>query len=58
MAQNDLRLTPCLTPHGRLALARADDGPELEAALAERIGQAFVRGAGHGLLQLGAVEVG
>ena len=55
---NELRLTPCLTPHGRLLVAPADDAPQLESALAERIGKAFARGAGHGLLMLGAAEVG
>jgi len=53
-----IRLTPCLTPHGHLVLAPAEDAPELETALAERIGQAFDRGAGHGLLRLGAGEIG
>lgn len=39
---DELRLTPCLTPHGRLWLAPSDDAPELEPALAER-----VRRSGH-----------
>ena len=52
------RLTPCLTPHGRLLLAFADDAPELEEALARRLEEAFARGPGHGLLRLGAAEVG
>ncbi|MBI5525188.1 MAG: DEAD/DEAH box helicase [Deltaproteobacteria bacterium] len=51
-------LTPVLTPQGRLVLASVDDAPELEAALARRIEQAFARGAGHGLLRLGGSEVG
>ena len=55
---NELRLTPCLTPHGRLVLALSDDAFELEPAFAQRIEKAFTRGAGHGLLQLGAAEVG
>ncbi len=55
---NELRLTPCLTPHGRLVLVPADDAPELEPALAKRIQRAFTRGEGHGLLRLGAAEVG
>ncbi|MBI2071585.1 MAG: ATP-dependent helicase, partial [Gemmatimonadetes bacterium] len=54
----ELRLAPCLTPHGRLLLAPAADAPELEAALAERLRQAFARGAGHGLLRLGGAEIG
>ena len=57
-AVSDLRLTLCLTPHGRLLLAASDDAPALEPALGERIRQAFDRGAGHGLLRLGAAEVG
>ena len=53
-----IRLSPCLTPHGHLVLAAAGDVPELDAVLVERIGQAFARGAGHGLLRLGAGEIG
>ncbi|MGH8566777.1 MAG: DEAD/DEAH box helicase, partial [Gammaproteobacteria bacterium] len=45
-------------PHGRLLLAPSDEGPELEPALARRLLQAFARGAGHGLLRLGAAELG
>jgi len=52
------RLTPCLTPHGHLVLAASDEAPGLDPALGERIKQAFDRGAGHGLLRLGAAEVG
>ncbi len=52
------RLAPCLTPHGRLVLGSSEDAPELEAALADRIERAFGRGPGHGLLFLGAAEVG
>jgi superfamily II DNA or RNA helicase len=52
------RLTLRLTPHGRLLLASADDTPEMDGALARRIEQAFAKGAGHGLLRLGAAEVG
>src|SRR5262245_55814038 len=47
-----------LTPQGRLALLAEDDAPELEAQRAARIERAFARGAGHGLLLLGAAEVG
>ena len=53
-----LRLTTCLTPHGHLTLAPSDDAPELDAALARRLEQAFTAGPGHGLLRLGAAEVG
>ncbi len=52
------RLGLCLTPHGRLVLAPADDAPELETARARRLEQAFQRSAGHGLFLLGATEVG
>lgn len=55
---NDLRLTPCLTPHGRLVLTSTDDAPELEPRLAERLKEAFARGSGHGLLRLGGGEIG
>ncbi len=57
-ASTDLRLTPSLTPHGRLLLVPSDDAPELEPALGGRLRQAFDRGAGHALLRLGAGEVG
>jgi superfamily II DNA or RNA helicase len=53
-----LRLIPSLTPHGHLILVSSDDSPALEHALGERIQMAFSRGAGHGLLWLGAAEVG
>jgi non-specific serine/threonine protein kinase len=55
---NELRLTLRLTPRGRLVLAAADDAPALETARARRIDRAFARGTGHGLLLLGAAEVG
>jgi non-specific serine/threonine protein kinase len=51
-------LAPVLTPHGRLLLVPADDAPALEPELSLRLRDAFGRGAGHGLLQLGASEVG
>ena len=47
-----------LTPHGRLVLARDADTPRLDTGLAERLLRAFERGSGHGLLLLGADEVG
>jgi hypothetical protein len=55
---SDLRLIPCLTPHGRLVLSSSDAAPALDRQLGERLQQAFARGAGHGLLRLGAAEVG
>ena len=53
---------PLLTPHGLLTLAPSPDAaeakPALEPARGARLEQAFARGAGHGLLCLGADEVG
>jgi len=47
-----------LTPHGRLVLESENDAPDLPPDLAHRLQEAFARGPGHGLLQLGAAEVG
>ena len=53
---------PLLTPHGLLALAPSPDASEqktvLEPARGARLERAFARGSGHGLLCLGADEVG
>lgn len=51
-------MVPVLTPHGHLTLIEDRDAPALEPELAQRLQDAFVRGSGHGLLQLGASEVG
>src|SRR5215475_4250668 len=51
-------LAPTLSPHGRLALVDVPDAPLLDSGLAQRLRNAFARGAGHGLLQLGAAEAG
>src|ERR1039458_1613982 len=51
-------LAPVLTPHGHLSLAQEDDALALDAEVAQRLEAKFARGAGHGLLQLGAGEVG
>ena len=51
-------LAPTLSPHGRLGLAEAPDAPTLEPEVAQRLRDAFERGSGHGLLQLGAAEAG
>ena len=51
-------LAPTLTPQGRLTLVPVTDAPQLDAELAERLRNAFARGSGHGLLQLGADEAG
>src|SRR5271157_2791698 len=49
---------PILTPHGRLTLSPVVEGTALDPSLARRLEDAFARGSGHGLLQLGAGEVG
>ena len=51
-------LTPLLTPHGHLILGPEQDAPPLTEELSHRIEASFARGSGHGLLQLGAGEVG
>jgi superfamily II DNA or RNA helicase len=51
-------LAPVLTPHGALNLRPSDDATPLDPARGARLEQAFARGSGHGLLQLGAGEVG
>ena len=51
-------LAPLVTPHGHLRLAPDSDAPPLPAALAQRLSAAFAHGSGHGLLHLGAAEVG
>jgi non-specific serine/threonine protein kinase len=52
------QLAPVLTPHGHLSLAREADAVALDEEVARRLEESFARGAGHGLLQLGAGEVG
>src|SRR5262249_22728089 len=49
---------PVLTPHGLLILRPEGDAPALEPERAAQLEKAFARGAGHGLLALGADEVG
>ncbi len=51
-------LAPVLTPRGHLLLANVEDAPTLPADLSRRLEESFARGSGHGLLQLGAGEVG
>ena len=46
-----------LTPKGHLQFGAEPDAPLLSDALADRLAATFARGTGHGLLQLGAVEV-
>ncbi len=47
-----------LTPRGHLLLNLADDAVGLTSGLGGRLESAFGRGSGHGLLELGAAEVG
>ena len=47
-----------LTPHGHLLLEDSDDASTLDDKVAARLAEAFGRGTGYGLLQLGAGEVG
>jgi superfamily II DNA or RNA helicase len=47
-----------VTPHGHLVCAPEDDAPGMDEAMAMRLGAAFARGSGHGLLRLGAGEIG
>jgi superfamily II DNA or RNA helicase len=51
-------LAPVLSPHGVLSLKPSGDGAALDPARGARLEAAFARGAGHGLLHLGAEEVG
>lgn len=51
-------LIPNLTPHGHLVLAPAADARALTDDLQRRVEQAFERGAGQGLLDLGLREIG
>ena len=53
-----MMLAPVLTPHGLLMLRQTEEAPALEAEQGSRLEKAFVRGSGHGLLRLGADEVG
>jgi beta-galactosidase GanA len=55
---NPALLVPVLTPHGHLSLAREADAVALDEEVGRRLEESFARGAGHGLLQLGASEVG
>ena len=51
-------LAPLLTPRGHLLAALHDDAPALPAEIEQRLAGAFALGAGHGLLLLGAEQVG
>ena len=47
-----------LTPRGHLLFTAADDTLQLPSGLSRRLESAFGRGSAHGLLELGAAEVG
>src|SRR5262252_1375323 len=53
-----MTLEPVLTPHGLLTLRQTMEAPPLEHSQALRLAKAFERGSGHGLLWLGANEIG
>ena len=53
-----MMLAPVLTPHGVLTLRQTGEAPVLAPEHGSRVEKAFARGAGHGLLWLGANEVG
>ena len=52
------RLDLRLTPQGRLVTEVAEDSPVLDDKVAARLTEAFAQGSGHGLIWLGAKEVG
>ena len=53
-----MTLEPVLTPHGLLTLRQTEEALPLEPQQGLRLEKAFERGSGHGLLWLGANEVG
>src|SRR6266436_6034780 len=53
-----MMLVPVLTPHGLLTLRETGDASGLDRERGLSLEQAFARGSGHGLLWLGANEVG
>ena len=53
-----MMLAPVLTPHGLLTLRQAGEALALEPERGARLEKAFCAGPGHGLLCLGADEVG
>jgi superfamily II DNA or RNA helicase len=53
-----MMLAPVLTPHGFLILRQTEEALASEPEQSSRLRQAFLRGSGHGLLCLGADEVG
>jgi len=53
-----MMLAPVLTPRGLLILRPTEEALALESEQNSRLDKAFLRGPGHGLLCLGANEVG
>src|SRR6266851_751242 len=53
-----MMLAPVLTPHGLLILRQTEEALVLESGQNSRLQDAFLRGPWHGLLCLGADEVG
>src|ERR1019366_6202650 len=53
-----MTLEPVLTPHGMLTLRQTGKALASESEQGLRLEKAFIRGGGHGLLCLGADEVG
>jgi len=53
-----MALAPALSPHGVLSLKASHDAPAADTVPYARLQHAFARGSGHGLLHLGAAEVG
>src|SRR5260221_12675444 len=51
-------LAPVLTPRGLLILRQMEEVPASESERNSRLEEAFLQGPGHGLLCLGADEVG
>ena len=51
-------LAPQLTPRGHLVATPQDDAPQLAEEIAQALDDTFARGSGHGLLQLGAAQIG
>ncbi|MCK0509255.1 DEAD/DEAH box helicase [Aromatoleum anaerobium] len=58
MSSATTALTLLLTPQGHLLLAPVPDEPPLPAELQCRLADSFALGSGHGLLHLGAAEIG
>src|SRR5262245_46832706 len=56
--EQERSLALVLTPQGHLRLIKERGAPALQHEVAERLSAAFARGAGHGLLALGAREIG